>query len=274
MAFNKNLTLVLLKTSEGKIVFKPFGYHKLLLAVFGFFLDGWRGFIVGFIIGCFFDGQFIKKQTPPKAVDQRLNFLMLAAFIIQTIGLQNSFSDSTLSSRLVTQFGEPYIQNRLNFFRELLRQRIQVETICDHVRVEAKREDKINLIEFLFAISVHPQIDTNKLRRSINYIAAHIELEEEKVQQLFEQYYNNKKESNYTNYTRQTTTQKTNIYSDFNLTSDCTEKQLKKAYHLLAKKYHPDSNPHASPADQKKMQEQLRVVIEKYERIKEERGWK
>ena len=274
MAFNKNLTLVLLKTSEGKFLFKPFGYHKFLLAVFGFFLNGSSGLLIGFIIGCFFDGQFVPKTQQPKAVDQRLNFLMLAAFIIQTIGLQNSFSDSTLSSRLVTQFGEPYIQNRLNFFRELLRQRIQVEAICDHVRVEAKREDKINLIEFLFAISSHPQIDTIKLRRSINYVAAHIELEEEKVQQLFEQFYNKKRESTYTNYTSQTSNKKTNIYSVFNLTSDCTEKQLKKAYHILAKKYHPDSNPHASLADQKIMQEKLRVVIEKYEMIKEQRGWK
>ncbi|MBK7038817.1 MAG: hypothetical protein IPH42_21420 [Bacteroidetes bacterium] len=127
----------------------------------------------------------------------------------------------------------------MNFFRELLRQRIQVEAICDHVRVEAKREDKINLIEFLFAISSHPQIDTIKLRRSINYVAAHIELEEEKVQQLFDQFYNKKRESNYTNYTRQTSNQKTNIYSVFNLTSDCTEKQLKKAYHILAKNIIP-----------------------------------
>ena len=274
MAFNKNLTLVLLNTTDGKFLFKPFGYHKFLLAVFGFFLDGGRGFLIGFIIGCFFDGQFVPKPTQPKAVDQRLNFLMLAAFIIQTVGLQNSFSDSTLSTRLVTQFGEPYIQNRLNFFRELLRQRIQVEAICDHVRVEAKQDDKINLIEFLFNISSHPQIDIGKLKRSINYVAAHIELEEQKVQQLFDQFYNNKKQSTYTNYTRQTTTQKTNVYSVFNLTSDCTEKQLKKAYHTLAKKYHPDSNPHASLSDQKKMQEQLRVVIEKYEMIKEERGWK
>ena len=101
------------------------------------------------------------------------------------------------------------------------------------------------------------------MRRSINYVAAHIELEEEKVQQLFEQFYNKKRESTYTNYTSQTSNKKTNIYSVFNLTSDCTEKQLKKAYHLLAKKYH-----------QKIMQEKLRVVIEKYEMIKEERGWK
>jgi len=274
VAFNKNLTLVILKTTNGKFLFKPFGYHKLLLAVFGFFLDGGRGFLIGFIIGCFFDGQFVPKPTQPKPVDQRLNFLMLAAFIIQTVGLQNSFSDSTLSARLVAQFGEPYIQNRLNFFRELLRQRILVEAICEHVRVEAKQDYKINLIEFLFSISAHPQIDTAKLKRSINYVAAHIELEEQKVQQLFDQFYNKKKESTYTNYPRQTTSQKTNIYSVFNLTSECTEKQLKKAYHTLAKKYHPDINPHASVSDQKKMQEQLRIVIEKYEMIKEEKGWK
>ena len=86
MAFNKNLTLVLLKTSEGKFLFKPFGYHKFLLAVFGFFLNGSSGLLIGFIIGCFFDGQFVPKLQQPKAVDQRLNFLMLAAFIIQTIG--------------------------------------------------------------------------------------------------------------------------------------------------------------------------------------------
>lgn len=279
MAFNKDFTLVLLNTSEGKIIFKPFGYHKLLLAVFGAVWDGLEGAFVGFIIGCFFDGKFIPKNNENKTVDHRLNFLMLGAFVVQQTGGQYRLTDSVIRNRLMTQFGDNYIENRMNFFKELLQQRIQVESICNHIKTEAKHQQKVDLMRFLFQLAFYPSIDKQKLNYSINYIATHIHVDPAIVialenQYVFNQTSSSSSSSSHQSYTKTSYTRTSSLYSVFNLHSDCTEKELKKAYHQLAKKYHPDSNPHATLRDQKIMQEKLRDIIEKYEKIKEAKGWK
>ncbi len=278
MAFNKDFTLVLLNTSDGKFIFKPFGYHKLLLAVFGAVWDGLEGALVGFIIGCFFDGKFIPKKIENKTIDNRLNYLMLGAFVVQQTGGQHRLSDTTISNRLITQFGDSYIENRMNFFKELLQQRIQVESICSHIKTEAKHQEKVDLIKFLLQLSFYPQIDKQKLHYCVNYVATHINIDPSIVNDLENQYVFNHTTSSSSS-SKQTFTQNSyiktpSLYSVFNLNSNCTEKELKKAYHQLAKKYHPDSNPHSSLRDQKLMQEKLRDIIEKYEKIKLEKGWK
>ncbi len=275
MTFNKNLTIVLLKTTDGKFVFRPFGLHKLVLAVFGLLLDGVRGFITGFIVGCFFDGKFIPKQAAPKTPDIRLSFLMLGAFVLQVTGIELKLSPETIRSRLVDQFGEAYVGKRFSFFRELMRQRIQVVAICDQLNIIADPKQKIALIKFLHALSYSPSINIDKLTESLSYIADKIEIDDDVVKQLTAEY-NSQKKSSSSNYTepKSTYTKQKSIYSLFGLTHECTEKQLKKSYHDLAKKYHPDTNQFLSQNEKNKLQEKLREAIVAYEEIKALRGWK
>ncbi|MFI5172320.1 MAG: J domain-containing protein [Chitinophagales bacterium] len=275
MRFNKNLTIVLIKTTEGKVIFKPFGYHKLILAIFGLLLDGARGFIAGFIIGCFFDGKFIPKQAPPKTPDIRLSFLMLGAFILQVTGIELKLSPENIRSRLVNQFGESYVEKRYSFFRELLQQRIQVAAICEQLNAIADPKEKVNLIKFLYALSYSPVININKLNERLFYLAENLHIDSDVVKQLAAQYSSQKKA--YATDPIQpnaSSSKQKSIYSVFGLNSDCTEKQLKKAYHDLAKKYHPDTNPLLSHIEKLKLQEKLRSVIIAYEEIKELKGWK
>jgi len=270
---NFKTQILLLRTTEGKLLFKPLGYHKLLLAVFGFFLDGTRGAIIGFIVGSCFDMTFVRKVAPPKHPDMRLNFLMLAAFILQVTGLQIVFSPETLRTRLSHQFGENYVEKRFNFFRELLRQRIQVEAICDQLKTNASLDEKIMLVRFLYEVSSHPQLSFEKLNQTVLYLATRIDLDSKYVKQLSAQYASKSyASSDQTTYYQPK--QKQDAYTLFGLTSDCTERQLKKAYHQLAKKYHPDAHPGLDSAEKIKLQEKFRRITEAYEKLKQERGWK
>ncbi len=268
------LKIVILKTTDGKLVFNLFGYHKLLLAIFGALLDGQRGAIAGFIIGCFFDMHFIKKIEPPKHADLRLNFLMLGAFILQVTGLEAAFSSETIRTRLSHQFGEVYVDRRMNFFKELLRQRIQVEKICDQIKINASLDEKISLFKFLFEVSSHPKLVTEQLIKTVEYLATRIDLDSKYIKQLSAEYTSHKTNSSAQNFRNEDPLPKQDAYTLFGLTSACTEKELKKAYHTLAKKYHPDAHPDLLLAEKNKLQEKFRRITEMYEKIKESRGWK
>lgn len=270
---NYKQKIVILKTTDGKLVFNLFGYHKLLLAIFGALLDGTRGAITGLIIGCFFDMNFIKKIEPPKHADLRLNFLMLGAFILQVTGLEAAFSPDIIRNRLTYQFGEVYVDKRMNFFRDLLRQRIQVEKICDQLKSNASLDEKISLFKFLFEISSHPNLNNEQLIKTVEYLATRIELDSKYIKQLSAEYAAHKSGSS-SNYRKEYAAQKQDAYTLFGLTSTCNEKELKKAYHTLAKKYHPDAHPDLNLTEKNNLQEKFRRITEVYEKLKEARGWK
>ncbi len=261
-----------MRTTEWKLVFKPLGYHKLLLAIFGYLLGGTNGFFAGLVIGLFFDCELLVKQKPHKAADNRLSYLMLGAFILQVSELGNRITQTTLHHRIVKQFGEAYAEKRFTFFNELLRQRIQVEAICDQIKAHASEKEKRDVIHFLFALSNHPSANKDKLHHGINYIAMRIDLPYEEVKKIFDTFKSqtNNTSANKPNYAPPNAT---DIYAVFNLKSTCSEKELKSAYYKLAKKYHPDSKPTATITEQKAMQEKFRKIVEAYEEIKHRRNW-
>lgn len=274
MRINKNTTIVILNTTEWKLVLKPYGYNKLLLPIFGGLLGGSGGIIAGFFIGLFLDCELLVKNKPKKSSDNRLSYLMLGAFILQVGDLINKIPSSILQSRIEDKFGFDYATKRYAFFNELLRQRIQVEAICDQINAHATPKEKKDIIFFLFKFSNHPAANREKLHHSINYIAARFDLTTEDVKNVYNQFIaqqgQQKQQTTKSTYTAKTT----DIYAAFNLTSNCTEKELKSAYYKLAKKYHPDSNPTATAAQKLVMQEKLRQIIEDYDAIKNGRGWK
>jgi hypothetical protein len=280
LRFNKNLTLVLFKTAEYKLTIQPFGYHKFLLAAFGFLLGSWSGFFAGLIIGILLDVNLLIKRKPQRPTDNRISYLMLAAFVLQEGELGDRLSGSTLRGRLVDRFGENYAIKRFAFFNELLRQRIQVDAICEQIKAYATENDKKDIIRFLFEISYHPTASKEKAHHCINYVAARINIQYEEVKSIYSEFkkqfesQSNYSNTNNTNKTNKTYQQPRDIYSIFNLTSSATEKELKTSFHKLAKKYHPDSNPTASASEKIILQEKLRKVIEAYEEIKTRRGWK
>ena len=131
------------------------------------------------------------------------------------------------------------------------------------------------LIKFLYALSYYPAINIEKLNESLYYLADKIEIDSDVVKQLAAQYRTQRKTYSYsTPKSHNSYNDNKSIYSIFGLTADCTEKQLKKAYHDLAKKYHPDTNSTLSQIEKNKSQEKLREIIVAYEEIKKLNGWR
>lgn len=281
MRLNRHLTFLLYDSADIKISWKPFGYHKLLLALFGLFFDGIRGFWVGLVIGSVFDTEVTQKNNArsKQKHDWRVSYLMLGAFVLQVPGVGSKLSGNHIRQALVKQFGETYTQRRLSFFYELLRQRIQVEKICDQMRAEATTSEKNTLLRFLFELAEQPGVETHNLHHSINYVAARIEVPFDTLQHIYRDFlqahhYSRKYQRNTNeNGTAENPAGAHKWFATLGLKNTATEKEVKKAYYALAKKYHPDSNPNASTQQKKNLESQLRIVIEAYEQICEMKGW-
>ncbi|MBC8047458.1 MAG: DnaJ domain-containing protein [Fimbriimonadaceae bacterium] len=225
-------------------------------------LKGVSGIWLGLFAGCILDMQWKSINTGPKKIDQRVNNLMLSAYVVQMSSVLNAISYNELKKRLDSFFPEEFIDIRFTFFNELLHQRIQVDAICKQINLYVVQEEKINLLKFLISLSESSAQQANRTK-AIYYIANKLNIDEDVFQLNFKSYSNThshqQKEKQY--------------YTILNVSQNITYAELRKAYYKLAKQYHPDMN-NGSPQNQKMLNEKFRLVTEAYEKIKETKGWK
>lgn len=269
MPVNTKIKIVLFQNAHGKLLFRPYGWHKILLLVIGALLGGFTGAAIGFGIGCMFDTSYIEFKRPPETPDLRLNFFMLAAYVLRTSGMAGRIPEREVESRLMKQFGVPYVEKRMIFFRELLRQRIQVEAICQQIRRHAAQEDKVGLIRFLYAFILYPGLSYARLTHLLFNIGSECGVDPALLQRLATEYRPRQETYSYTYAPPEPP-----AFAVLGLRSSCSYAELKKAYHRLAKQYHPDSNPGLSENKQRHLQEKFRGITQAYDEIKSLRGWK
>lgn len=224
-------------------------------------------------MGFLFDMQFVspaKKNTKP---DLRKDYLMLAAYITQLSKLSSSISIQELRSSLNIFFDEQYLNQRFTFYMEMLRQRIPVDQVCEHINLYATDAEKISLLKFLITFSEKSRETTNRLK-AIYYVMLRLKIKEEQIQSFFHQKKEkqNSGEQKQYSYTNQNNSIK-KYFDMLSVTEQATYSDVKKAYYRLAKKYHPDSNIRIN-ANQKELNEKFAQITNAYEKIKEYKRWK
>lgn len=266
---NRNLKIVLLNTNYGKLLFKPYGYNKFLLPVILLLLKGASGIWLGLVAGCLLDMRWIPVKNKKKKPDMRASYLMLSAYVVQMSNILNSISFNELKRRLLIFFTPEFIEARFTFFNEMLRQRIQVDAICKQLKTHTSKEESILLLKFLITLSESPGAGANRTK-AIYYIANKLEIEEQDFHINFKK--STSSQSHQTS-SHSTTPKEKDYYAVLNITSEVNSAELKKAYHKLAKQFHPDMHNGAA-GNKKLLNEKFREITEAYEKIKELRGWK
>ncbi|MBC8172385.1 MAG: DnaJ domain-containing protein [Chitinophagales bacterium] len=204
--------------------------------------------------------QYIKKGAGAKKPDLRIGYMMLAAYVVQLSEILSVISFYELKKRLTSFFDAGYTEQRFAFFNELLRQRIQVDAICAQMNTYATPEEKLNLLKFLIALSANGKSEIDR-SRSLYYVSSKLGIDDNTFKSFYkaQQYTPPKKEKT--------------VYEILQVNVSVTYAELRKAYHKLAKQYHPDA--HADPQQNKKaLNEKFREITEAYEKIKVMRGWK
>ena len=235
------------------------GYGKWLLGGLGWALGGPIGGIMGFVLGSAFDGMdsgaYEYKGTTPG--DFRASLLILAAAIMKADGRQKKSELEFVKAFFLQNFGQETTKRYLVVFRDILKQEIPVESVCQQIKSNMDLHSRLQLVHFLFGISAadgqfHPlEIET------IEKISTNLGINQYDFISLKNMFIKDNDSA----------------YRILEVEPNATEDQIKKAFRAMALKYHPDRVSHLGEEFRKAAEEKFQQVNLAYNTIKNQRGF-
>jgi DnaJ like chaperone protein len=235
------------------------GYGKWLLGGLGWALGGPIGGIMGFVLGSAFDGMdsgaYEYKGTTPG--DFRASLLILAAAIMKADGRQKKSELEFVKAFFLQNFGQETTMRYLVVFRDILKQEIPVESVCQQIRANMDLHSRLQLVHFLFGISAadgqfHPlEVE------AIEKISANLGINQYDFISLKNMFVKDNDSA----------------YRILEVEPNATEDQIKKAFRAMALKYHPDRVSHLGEEFRKAAEEKFQQVNQAYNTVKKQRGF-
>ena len=228
----------------------------------GWTFAGPIGAILGFAIGSMFDnaqviqtenGRPFRSQT--RAGDFGVSLLILSAAVMKANGKVLKSELNYLRQFFTRQFGAADTAEKMQLFKEILKQRVDIQQVCVQIRDNMTLHSRLQLIHFLFGIS---KADGHVDRREVNQIeliSRYMGIGAREFLSIKAMFY---KDANA-------------AYQILEINDNASDSELKKAYRKMAVKYHPDKLTHLGPEFQKAAKEKFQKVSEAYEIIKKER---
>ena len=120
----------------------------------GWALGGPIGGILGFVFGSIFDsvqsGEYENKGfTPTQEGDFKVSLLVLIAAIMKADGKILKSELSYVKQFLLTQFGDKEAERLLLLLREIIRQNLDVDEICEQIQENMEYPSRLQLVHFL-----------------------------------------------------------------------------------------------------------------------------
>lgn len=158
----------------------------------------------------------------------------------------------------VEQFNINYAQDRMNLFKEILKQDYSLQDICIQIRSNMDHSSRLQMIHILFGLSqadgnIHP-LEV----KIINSISDNLGISNKDFKSIKAMFYKDPKAA----------------YKILEIGSDVSDTELKKAYRKMASKFHPDKVHHLGEEFQKIAEEKFKSVNDAYQQIKKDRGIK
>ncbi|MFD2517454.1 tellurite resistance TerB family protein [Salinimicrobium flavum] len=242
---------------------------KWIAALLGFMFYGFRGAILGFILGSIIDsltsssrGGFKvfseEKQGPVTPGDFELHLLSLSAIVIKSDGRISQQEMDYVRMYFVQSYGKERANAIFRTFNEVAKKRELSEArIAEFLVPRTKYAARLQIIHFLFSIANADghvsQGEAQKIREIAGYLRIGVKDYESIMAMFFK------------------TTD--NAYKILEIEKSATDADVKKAFRTMAKKYHPDRIQHMDEAYIKGAEEKFRKVQEAYEQIQKERGF-
>lgn len=245
---------------------------KWIAAIIGFYIKGFGGAILGFILGSILDrlfgsssstasGSFGKvfqdqnNQVSPG--DFELNLLSLSSLVIKADGKVTQQEMDYVRMYFVQAYGKERANATFRTFNEVIKNReISVEKICEYLRPRVRYEVRLQILHFLFNISnADGHVSDSELRVLLK-ISQNLRLAPSDYESIKAMFFKSADDA----------------YKILEIEKSASDSEVKKAYRTMAKKFHPDKLQHMDEAYQKGAQEKFNKVQEAYEQIQKERG--
>lgn len=257
---------LLYEKPDKRLLFFPKGWHKFLMAGFGFMFlssSNWvTGLVVGiplgFFLGCLLDMRLEEDLIPAKPADLGMTFMMLATAVMQANGMSPYTELRYTYQYLSRQFGSDYVRSRKHLFENFARQQLPVEGLCDQLDYHLSYPAKLQFIYFLIGLAYSDgHLGTSELRM-IGLIADGLHLQPADFESILAMHQREKPGS---------------AYTVLEVTSTATNEEIKQAYYTLAQKHHPDKVAHMGNEYVANAKEKFQKISEAYREIRKQRGF-
>lgn len=253
------------------------GIYGVLGAITGYFLTGSiLGALFGLFVGGFFDNTSYKfKESIQDAQGQsrgqnqgfyrqniteqdfNLSFVLLTASVMKADGKVVKSELDFVKSFFVQQFGEFKAQGLILKLREVLKQEIRVEEVCQQIKMVMPFEVRLQLLHYLFGIAQADGHVSETETALIQKIANNFGIGQSDFESIKSMFYKDV----------------SSAYKILGTTPEATDSEIKKAYRKMAVQYHPDKVSSLGEEHQKAAKEKFQSVQDAYETIKKERGF-
>jgi len=232
----------------------------------GWAMFGPIGGIMGYALGSmsenaqgFHSGnQNFSREGTTRAGDFGAAMLILFAAVMKADNKMKKSELEFVKNFFIQQFNIEYAKDRMNLFRELLKQDVPLKDVCLQIKTHMDHPSRLQMIHILFGLSqadghVHP-LEV----KVIHTIAGYMGISAKDFDSIQAMFY---KDS-------------TAAYKILEISPEATEIEVKKAYRKMAAKFHPDKVHHLGEEFQKMAEEKFKTLNDAYSQIKKERGIK
>jgi DnaJ like chaperone protein len=238
-------------------------FGKILGGGIGWALGGPIGAIIGFALGAVVDDtKFVVETTgtrmPTQAGDFSASLLVLAAAVMKADGNVLKSELEYVKQFFVKHFGVAHTQEQMLLFREILKKDIPLPEVCSQIRRSMEYSSRLQLIHFLFGLSMADgQVHSSEVN-VIEHIAGLLGISLPDYNSIKAMFYSDSESD----------------YKILEITKDVSDEEVKKAYRKMAVKFHPDKVSHLGEDIQKDAKEKFQKVQRAFENIKKQRGIK
>lgn len=239
-------------------------FGKWLTGGLGWAFFGPIGGIVGFVVGSLIDGteqqpRMIGSEYPPQQTTQSgyiMSLLVLVAAVMKADGKILKSELEYTKQFFVRSFGTAAAGEAVKILRDLLNQNIPVTEVCQQIRKNMDHPSRLQLVHFLFGIADADGQVHDTEHKLIKHIAQQMGISQKDYESIESMFVANTDAA----------------YKILEVEPTATEEELKKAYHRMAVKYHPDKVHYLGEDIQKAAHEKFQKVNEAWETIKKQRG--
>ena len=239
---------------------------KWFAAIVGFMFYGFRGAILGFIIGSLIDsftssrGSFKINNNREEEVtpgDFELHLLSLSAIVIKADGNISQQEMDYVRTYFVQAYGKERANAIFRTFNDVIKKRELSEArIAQFLASRTQYAARLQIVHFLFSIANADGRVSEAEARKIQDIAGYLRIARKDLESMRAMFFK--------------TTD--NAYKILEIDKSATDAEVKKAFRTMAKKYHPDKIQHMDEAYIRGAEEKFRSVQQAYEQIQKERG--
>ena len=245
-------------------------FKKIIAGGLGWTLGGPIGAIIGVVFASLFDSDksFEYQRVEDAGRTHKSNrggndfqvvLLVLMSAVVKADGRVVKEELSVVKRFLIQNYGEEGAREAWQILNQLLKQNIDVAEVATQCGLNLNYSVRLQLLNMLFSVAAGDGEVVDAEVAVINTIARYMRISDADLASIAAMFI---KRSN-----------PDWAYQVLELSSDCSNEEIKKAYRRMAMKYHPDKVNSLGEEVRQSATEKFRKVKEAYDYLKQQRGF-